>query len=205
MPLNYSDASDVAGGEFVIQYDPTLLEFIDASLSSFTEGFVLTSQNEDDIILLSMARATGLPLNKGILVELNFRIRLSAETGTSTELTILTANLYDVNGNLLDSEPAHGLIRVTEIVVYPDPFTPNNDGFNDVANFVVPDSISGNVTVKLYSISGGKVAEISGSENPILQWNGEDNNGVALRPGPYIYILQSESETLSQGTITIMR
>jgi len=205
VPLNYNNAVNVAGGEFVIQYDPTLLEFLDVTLSSFTDGFTLISEIVDDNIVISMASATGLPLTKGILLNLNFRIRLSAQTGTSTELTIITYNLYDVNGDLIETTIEHGLIKVTEIVVYPNPFTPNDDGFNDVANFVVPDSISGNVTVKLYSISGGKVAEISGSDNPVLQWKGENDNGVALRPGPYIYILESESNTLSKGTITIMR
>jgi len=205
IPLNYSEANDVAGGEFLIHFDPMLLEFMSVTLSSFTEGFILSSQVENNRIAITLASATGLPLSKGILVNLNFRIRLSAQTGTSTELTVITANLYDVNGELIDITIEHGLLKVSEIVVYPNPITPNDDGFNDVANFVVPDSISGNVTVKLYSISGGKVAEISGVDNSVLQWNGESESGEALRPGPYIYILQSEGNTLSQGTITIMR
>lgn len=205
IPLNYTDAENVAGGEFLIQYDPTLLEFINVTLSSFTEGFILSSQIEDDKVAVSLANASGLPLTKGILVNLSFRIRLSAQTGTSTELTILTYNLYDINGDLIDADAEHGLIKVSEIVVYPNPITPNDDGFNDFANFVVPDSISGNVTVKLYSISGSKVAEISGVDNSVLQWNGLSESGQKLRPGPYIYILQSESTTLSKGTITIMR
>jgi hypothetical protein len=205
IPLNYKDAENVAGGEFLIQYDPSLLEFMSVTLSSFSEGFILSSQIEDNKVAITLASATGLPLTKGILVNLNFRIRLSAQTGTSTELTVITANLYNVNGDLIDVTVEHGLLKVSEIVVYPNPITPNDDGFNDVANFVVPDSISGNVTVNLYSISGGKVAEISGADNSVLQWNGESESGQALRPGPYMYILQSEGNTLSQGTITVMR
>jgi len=204
VPLNFRDVADIAGAEFLIQYDPALLEFINASLSTFTEGFILTTQNKENKVAVTMANATGLGQTKGILLHLSFRIRLSAQTGTSTELTILSHKLYDINGNLIDAESEHGLIKVSEIVVYPDPFTPNDDGFNDYATFVVPDSITGSVTVKLYSITGSKVAEISGINNSTLKWNGRNENGQMLRPGPYIYILQSQSNTLSQGTITIM-
>ena len=204
IPVNFTDVGAIAGAEFLIQYDPALLEFINASLSTFTEGFVLTTQNKQNKIAVTMANATGLGQTRGILLHLSFRIRLSAQTGTATELTILSHKLYDINGNVLDAESKHGVIKVSEIVVYPDPFTPNDDGFNDYATFVVPDSISGTVTVKLYSITGSKVAEISGINNSTLKWDGRNESGQMLRPGPYIYIVQSQSKTLSKGTITIM-
>jgi hypothetical protein len=117
---------------------------------------------------------------------------------------VLSHELYDDSGSIVPSEASHGVIKVTDIVVFPNPITPNDDGYNDVAHFVVPDTISGNVTVKLYSISGSKVAEISGADNPVLEWKGLNDDGQKLRPGPYIYLLQSERKTLSKGTITIM-
>jgi len=204
VPLNFRDVAKIAGAEFLIKYDPALLEFVSVSRSTFTEDFILASQNEDDRVAVSIARSAGLQAAKGILLYLNFRIRLSAQTGTSTELAIVSFKLYDSDGNILNAVSEHGLLKITGIVVYPNPITPNEDGFNDYANFVVPDSISGSVTVKIYSITGSKVREFSGINHSTLQWDGRDENGNMLRPGPYIYIVQSENKTLSNGTVTIM-
>ncbi len=204
VPLNFTNVARIAGAEFLIKYDPALLEFVSVSLSTFTEDFIIAAQNEDDRVAVLIASGTGLQQAKGVLLYLNFRIRLSAQNGTSTELTIVSFKLYDADGNILDAVSEHGLLKITGIVVYPNPITPNNDGFNDYANFVVPDSISSSVTVKIYSITGSKVREFSGINHSTLQWDGRDENGKMLRPGPYIYLVQSENTTLSNGTITIM-
>jgi len=204
IPVNISDAENVAGAQFVIQYDPALLEFVEINLSDFSANFVHAFDSMDDRIAVTIAGASGFEDSEGIFFSIRFRIKRSAEIGTATEITILSFELYDESGGVIQSDVTHGVIKVSEIVVYPNPITPNDDGFNDVANFVVPDSIRGNVTVKLYSLSGSKIAEISGIDNPALQWNGLNMDGQKLRPGPYIYLLQSDGSTLSKGTITIM-
>ena len=204
VPLTYKDAEKVAGAELLIQYDPTLLEFIDVSVSTFTKDFVIDSKSKDDKVAVSIAGAAGLEQTKGTLFYLNFRIKLSAQTGTSTELTILSYRLYDENGTLLETEAEHGVVKVSDIVVYPNPITPNNDGFNDFATFVIPDSITGDVKVTLFSLTGNKIAEIFKNESAFLQWDGLDDKGRQLRPGPYLYFVQSEKKTLAKGTITIM-
>lgn len=205
VPLNFKDAEKVAGAELLIQYDPTLLEFIDVSLSTFTQNFIISSDNQGDKIAVTIAGAAGLKQTKGVLFYLNFRIKLSATTGTATELTILSHKLYNESGDVLNAEAEHGLVKVSDIVVYPNPITPNNDGYNDMATFVIPDSISGDVTVKLFGLTGNQVAKLTKEDHPFLQWNGLDDQGHQLRPGPYIYMIQSGSTVLSKGTITIMK
>ncbi len=205
IPVKISDGVSLAGAEIVFQYDATLLEFQEANLSAYTSGFVMTYKENNSQVAVSIAGATGLIEDSGILFYLTFRVKRSAQIGTATEITLTKYNLYDETGATITAEAEHGVFKVSDIVVFPNPFTPNEDGFNDVATFVVPDSLLGNISVKLFNISGGKVAEISEVNNSTLEWNGQDEDGNKLRPGPYIYLLQSDSKTLSKGTITIMR
>lgn len=205
VPLNINDGAGIAGAEVVFQYDQTLLEFQDVALTSFTEQFIITFKEKDNQVAVSLAGARGLANAKGILFYLTFRVKRSGIVGTTSEITIVHFNLYNESGELVSADAEHGVFKVSEIVVFPNPFTPNNDGFNDIATFIVPDSIIGIVSVKLYSVSGSKVAELSGANRTEIVWNGLDDKGNKLRPGPYIYLMQSASKTLSKGTITIMR
>jgi len=204
IPVNIEGGSGVAGAEIVFQYDQSFLEFQESALSAYTGGFIIEYKTSNNQVAVSIANASGLTGVNGILFYMSFRVKQSVQVGTSTEITIVQCNLYAEDGATVSAETEHGVFKVSEIVVFPNPFTPNSDGFNDVATFVFPDSISGNITVKLYNISGNKVTEISGTGNSTIEWNGLNDNGQKLRPGPYIYLLQSESKTLSKGTITIM-
>jgi len=137
---------------------------------------------------------------------ISFRIKLSANLGDGSEITWIKCELFDGDTHPIPCATQPGVVRVSDVVVFPDPITPGvKDGFNDTANFVVPDSISGEVLVKIFSVSGNKVREISKGSGTNLEWDGTDDNGNALRPGVYLYLILANGQSFSKGTITIMR
>ncbi|MCU0643858.1 MAG: gliding motility-associated C-terminal domain-containing protein, partial [bacterium] len=85
--------------------------------------------------------------------------------------------------------------------VQPNPFTPNNDGFNDYAIFNFPETINGAATILIFDVNGRKIAEIRNSTN----WYGKDDNGRDVKPGAYIYIIKDGERVVSKGVVTLAR
>jgi hypothetical protein len=206
IPVKINDAQNLAGAQLVLQYDQNLLEFVAIYSLGLSDEFNIVSESEGDKIAIAMARAEGITVDKGILLGISFRIKLSANLGDGSEINWIKCELFDENTMPIPCEAQPGVVRVTDVVVFPNPFTPGvKDGFNDEANFVVPDSLAGDVLVNIYSVTGNKVREISKGIGSNLEWDGTDDNGNALRPGVYLYLILSNGNPFSKGTITIMR
>jgi hypothetical protein len=74
VPVTINDAQGLAGVEFVLQYDPAVLDFISIDTTAYTQGFLIESKNKADKIAVSMARADGKSYPKGTLLYITFRI-----------------------------------------------------------------------------------------------------------------------------------
>ena len=97
------------------------------------------------------------------------------------------------------------MIKVSEFSVFPNPFTPNDDGFNDQVNFIIPDLVASEVVVKIFGLKGNRIREISRSIDSILHWDGFDENNHLMQPGVYLYVILRNSKLMHKGTITLMR
>lgn len=91
------------------------------------------------------------------------------------------------------------------ITVSPNPFTPNDDGFNDHVDFKFSRKYTQQPEVLIFNIAGKRVKRLSTANAGILKWQGVDDDGQALEPGVYIYIIKSNGQNISNGTITLMR
>jgi len=89
--------------------------------------------------------------------------------------------------------------------VFPNPFTPNNDGFNDYVEFTFSESIPLKPVVHIFNLRGKKVCELNPGSERSCQWDGKDRSGNDLEPGVYIYIINSEDGKSSNGTVTLIR
>jgi len=205
VPITISRAENLAGLEIVIQYDPTYLDFIEIDLMSLAEGFLIVSKHKNNKIAISMARAEGLSEIKGTLFEIVFRVKSSAPIGGATDIFWIEANLFDEDTESIPVETEDGVIKVSEFSVFPNPFTPNDDGFNDHVNFIIPDSVASEVAIKIFGVKGNRVREISKSSDPILQWDGFDENNHLMQPGVYLYVILRNAKLMHKGTITLMR
>lgn len=97
---------------------------------------------------------------------------------------------------LQNSIHARSLPSETELVIEPNPFSPDGDGRDDVAliTYRLPVTTS-RVNVKIYDLRGRHVRFLannqpSGSENSII-WDGRDDAGRLARMGIYVVFLQA--------------
>ncbi len=68
------------------------------------------------------------------------------------------------------------------ILVYPNPFTPNNDGVNDSVVFYF-DAGTVQPVIKVYNGSGRVVRTLDG----VVSWDGKDDSGSVVEAGLYLY------------------
>ena len=91
------------------------------------------------------------------------------------------------------------------ISVLPNPFTPNNDGYNDYVTFKYPEMYEKKPVVRIFNLRGRKVNELNNYSGFEYRWYGKDQDGKILDPGVYLYILEVENKMISSGTITLVR
>jgi len=205
IPLTVSDADSIAGFEFILQYDLGFLDFIRIEPMSLAEDFMIDWKQKENKIAVTMARASGLTQKNGTLYELVFRIKSSAQIGETTDIFWLQASVFNEATDLMICETVDGKIKISEQSVFPNPFTPNQDGFNDVVNFVVTDSLINETVVTIFDVKGNKIKEIIQNTGISLQWDGTNENGADLPPGVYLYVMKRNTETFHKGTITLMK
>lgn len=82
------------------------------------------------------------------------------------------------------------------LYILPNTFTPNGDGFNDIFIPIVNRFIA-QVEFKVYNVWGNLVYE---TNNPELNWNGQDQSGTDLAEGTYYYTC-TVFETRNEGII----
>ncbi len=86
--------------------------------------------------------------------------------------------------------------------VRPNPFTPNGDGFNDEVIFdfdelrAVPDG-----RIRIFSLDGRKIQDLVGR----LSWDGRDQEGRAVKPGAYLYIVEVDQKVIARGVVGLAR
>jgi hypothetical protein len=85
--------------------------------------------------------------------------------------------------------------------VGPIPFTPDNDGIDDL--FMIRCSVpmsSKNVTLSIVAFNGRVVKTFNGSPSPVYLWDGIDNKGKRVENGPF-FVIVSFSENGTGSTL----
>lgn len=85
--------------------------------------------------------------------------------------------------------------------VLPNPFTPNQDGFNDVVVFSVPGLMDGNGSVRIYNQRGRQIRKLVDTD----RWDGRNDNNEDMPPGVYIYAVTIGGDVKMSGTLTLIR
>ena len=125
----------------------------------------------------------------------------------------------DFPGNALGVRSAGlGDALLTRVSVFPNPFTPNGDGLNDVARFqfqLHEVSAPRDLRLRVYDVSGRLVRQLDrqlairglfgeGVEDPV--WSGLDEGGGLVAPGIYLYRISldtDEGRKEKVGTISV--
>ncbi len=90
------------------------------------------------------------------------------------------------------------------IRVGPNPFTPNNNGFNDFVTFDFSNSGTGSgFIVRIFDMNGKHVRTLRTNGRSDITWNGSDSGGTVLKPGIYLYIIESNNSVVRRGSVTL--
>lgn len=93
--------------------------------------------------------------------------------------------------------------------VFPQIFSPNGDGINDVIYFMIENPKQSSVSGKILDMGGAEVGILrpAGAGAPTadtLTWDGKDSSGHLVPPGVYIYKITGEGKTIT-GSLVVAR
>ncbi|MFQ5709391.1 MAG: CARDB domain-containing protein, partial [bacterium] len=92
-----------------------------------------------------------------------------------------------------------------DLVVRPNPFTPNNDGFNDRVRFDFGRLVLNQPRLKIFDFNGVLLRTIEQPQNRQFLWDGLDAKGHEQKPGVYLYILTDRHNRISSGYVVLAR
>lgn len=95
--------------------------------------------------------------------------------------------------------------RNDELVYRPNPFTPNQDGFNDTVQFQVAEMALSEPRLEIFSMDGVPLRVVDTVEGNVLDWNGLSDLGQAQPAGVYVFVLKDGSAVIGSGTLTLAR
>ncbi len=133
IPINITDAKGIAGVEFELLLDTSLLWVQKVEKTQLTAGFSLVWTKTDSSLKINMVSATPIASGSGALVNVTFKVNPTANFGDSTIIKFAKADLFDDNGRTIPSLNNDAIFRVIKPVQRGDV---NADG--DVG---VPDAI----------------------------------------------------------------
>lgn len=94
--------------------------------------------------------------------------------------------------------------------IFPNPFSPDGDGFDDevTINFTLP--FQANLTTRIYDVNGREVKTLlddSPTASGQLRWDGKGNNGKTLRSGIYVLFMETSGSArlTKKGTIVLVK
>ena len=93
--------------------------------------------------------------------------------------------------------------------VVPRIFSPNGDGVNDLVFFKVDNPRQTQVAGVIFDMTGAQVSSLLPAPNNLptadsLYWNGRDENGSIVPPGPYLYRIDGDGSVIS-GVVVVAR
>lgn len=96
-------------------------------------------------------------------------------------------------------------VRPAKLVVRPNPFTPNDDGFNDRVEFDFRELALTEPALKIFNFNGALLTILRDFDNARFRWNGRDASGRSQQPGIYLYILNDGGKTVTSGYVVLAR
>ena len=131
-------------------------------------------------------------------------------TPTRTGVHVLTFRV-DAGGDVDEVDETNNEITLEfeaqrgELVVNPNPFTPNDDGTNEEVNIDYSRLDLDRPRLLIYSFEGRLIREVTESNGTTLSWNGRDDNERRRDPGLYLFVLMEGGSVVESGHVTLAR
>lgn len=135
-------------------------------------------------------------------VEVDFPQRGSAEVTCTVDANEQVEERDETNNTVaLDVN-----VQVADqLEVSPNPFTPNNDGFNDAVRFRTSEFGLSQPVLKVFSFEGYLIRTVDETRSGELRWDGLDDSDQEQPPGVYMYVVQEGGQTVASGHVTLAR
>jgi len=106
-----------------------------------------------------------------------------------------------------DNNTASKILEVFEgeLVVRSNPFTPNDDGINDMVSFNFEKVGVIDPLLKLFDVSGRMILTIKDRAGYEFIWDGKDRFGNPAQPGVYLYLLEDQNRMIANGYVVLAR
>lgn len=146
----------------------------------------------------------------GERVTLRLPIRFQTTGTHEVELAIdVGDNVREItennNSQKLVIQIAPSAASASRLIVRPNPFTPNNDGFNDRVDFDYTGLNLRNPSLQIFDANG---IAIWSNDNPSaghFTWNGHDDRGHDVVPGVYLYTVRDQGNNVASGYVVVAR
>ncbi len=174
---------------------------VQANFSDVETPFRLTFLHDG-----SVARDTlvsGLALNE----QISFTYNATFDRLEGHEIIFRIDRFNQVQESNEENNDATLLLQVSraQLIARPNPFTPNQDGFNDEVVFDFSDFSLDGPELKIFSFRGAQLLALQPGLDKTFRWNGRDRNGRDQMPGVYLYVLSDNKKRVSSGYIVLAR
>ncbi len=216
--------TDGADKDSYYSYQEALNTLISHEVRAFTIGLGLNQDSPEESILKELANKTGglyfySPTSSDLeeiyqaiykLLHSQYRITYMthnpAKDGTLRYVRIdvfVESNTSSDTASYrapYESDPV--ITHNPDFKVVPNPFTPNDDGFNDWTEFRKGDGIPENWVISIMDRTGRLIKHLRNGEKV---WNGKDESGQIMLPGIYLYIVFDGHQAIHRGLIQLVR
>ena len=137
----------------------------------------------------------------------SFRIPIQfPELGTHTITVKVDSDdeVAELNENNNEQSLTVTVIR-GRMIIRPNPFTPNGDGYNDYVGFDIGQLALNQPKLQIFTFSGSLIRTFDEPSGNIFQWHGDDSRGRQCLPGVYLYILLEGGEKMETGSVVLAR
>ncbi|MDD5067898.1 MAG: T9SS type A sorting domain-containing protein, partial [bacterium] len=113
---------------------------------------------------------------------------------------------FEVSGLKLSTSPVPFFSSYNGVRSLPNPFTPGSGDsrFNQVIFYFNQDA-GKTGTIRIFSVDGKKIREITGAVSGQSVWNGKDADGNPAGSGVYIFQITTEGKKVQTGSMVIIR
>ena len=172
--------------------------FIDGQLIVNNDGVHPTQSRSGSVFLEKSLHTIALQYFQGPRFYIALQLFYTGEEG---EEQIFPGSAFELRA----PPPCGDNLPERQVVVRPNPFTPNDDGFNDGVEFNFAEFRLTQPSLKILNFEGRLVRTITNTEGFAFLWDGRGENGEEQPPGVYLYIVEDGSEVVAHGSVTLAR
>lgn len=216
--------TDGADKDSYYSYQEALNTLISHEVRTFTIGLGLNQNSPEENVLKEIANKTGglyfySPTSGDLkaiyeaiykLLHCQYRVTYTthnpAKDGTlrhvRIDVFVNSSTSSDTASYRAPYESGPVIPDNPDFEVVPNPFTPNEDGLNDWTEFRKGDGIPDNWMISIMDRTGRLIKHLRNGETV---WNGNDEAGIPVLPGTYLYIVFVGNQALHRGLIQLVR